>query len=41
MGQGLMAVAGFSYVQAQDGIQELGRLEDDASWAFLMFNAVF
>jgi len=41
MGQGLTAVGGFSYVQARDGIQELGRLDDHATWAFLMLNAVF
>lgn len=38
---GLTAVAGFSYVQVQDGMIELGRLEDDATWAFVMLNAVF
>ena len=41
MGPGLTAVAGISFVQARDGIRELGRLEDDATWGFLMVNAVF
>ncbi len=41
LGPGLTAVAGFSFVQAREGIRELGRLEEDATWGFLMLNAVF
>lgn len=38
---GLMVVAGFSFVQAREGMKELGRLSHDADWAFLMLNAAF
>jgi hypothetical protein len=41
MPTGITVACGFSYVRAQDGIQELGRLEEDATWTFLMLNAVF
>jgi hypothetical protein len=41
MGSGLTAVGGYSFVQARDGIKELGRLEKNAHWAYLMLNAVF
>jgi hypothetical protein len=37
---GLTATAGFSFVQAREGIRELGRLDEDATWAFLMLDAV-
>ncbi len=38
---GLTMVTGYSYVQAKDGIKELGRLSENAQWLFLMLNAVF
>jgi hypothetical protein len=41
MAPGLTAVGGYSFVQARDGIKELGRLEENAHWAYLMLNAVF
>lgn len=41
LAQGLTAVAGYSFVQARDGMKELGRLAENASWAFLMLNAAF
>jgi hypothetical protein len=41
IGPGLTAVAGLSLVQVRGGMRELGRLEDDANWGFLMLNAVF
>jgi len=41
LGSGLTAVGGYSFVQARDGIKELGRLEENAHWAYLMLNAVF
>jgi hypothetical protein len=37
----LSLTAGYSFFQAQDGIQELGRLTEDAHWLYLMLNAVF
>jgi hypothetical protein len=33
--------SGYSFVQAKDGIKELGRLTDNAHWAFVMLNASF
>jgi hypothetical protein len=33
--------AGYSYVQAMDGIEELGRLAGNAHWAYLMLDALF
>jgi hypothetical protein len=41
MAPGLTAVGGYSFVQARDGIKELGRLEENAHWAYLMLNAFF
>jgi hypothetical protein len=38
---GLSAVAGYSYVQAKDGMRELGRLSENAQWTFFMLNAGF
>ncbi len=38
---GLTMVGGYSFVQANDGMEELGRLSENANWAFLMLNAVF
>lgn len=38
---GLTAMGGYSYVQAKDGIRELGRLNDNAQWAYFMLNATF
>jgi hypothetical protein len=37
----LTAVGGYSYVQAKDGMEELGRLSENAQWVFLMLNASF
>jgi len=37
----LTAVGGYSYVQAKDGIKELGRLSENAHWVYLMLNAAF
>jgi hypothetical protein len=41
MGPGLTAVGGYSFVQARDGIKELGRLGENAHWAYVMLNAFF
>jgi hypothetical protein len=38
---GLNAVGGYSYVQARDGIKELGRLDENAHWLFVMLDASF
>jgi hypothetical protein len=38
---GVSLVGGFSWIQAQAGMRELGRLADDATWAFLMLDAAF
>jgi hypothetical protein len=37
----LSIMSGFSFVQAKDGMKELGRLSEDAQWLYLMFNAAF
>jgi hypothetical protein len=37
----LTMVGGYSYVQAKDGIKELGRLSENAHWFFLMLDASF
>lgn len=37
----LSAMAGFSYVQAKDGMEELGRLSENSQWVFVMLNAGF
>jgi len=34
-------MSGYSFVQAKDGMKELGRLSEDAQWFYLMFNAAF
>jgi len=41
MGSGLTAVGGYSFVQARGGIRELGRLDKNAHWAYIMLNALF
>ena len=41
LSQDLTLVSGYSYVQAKDGMKELGRLSEDAHWLYLMLNAVF
>ena len=38
---GLTLVGGYSYVKADAGMEELGRLTENSNWAFLMLNAVF
>jgi hypothetical protein len=38
---GLGASAGYSFVEARDGIKELGRLDEDAHWVFVMLDASF
>jgi hypothetical protein len=37
----LGVTAGFSYVSAGDAITEIGRLPDDLTWVYVMFDAVF
>jgi hypothetical protein len=37
----LTVMSGYSYVQAKDGIKELGRLSENAQWVYLMLNAAF
>jgi hypothetical protein len=37
----LSASAGYSFVQAKDGIEELGRLSENSQWVFVMLNAGF
>ncbi len=37
----LTVMSGYSYVQAKDGIKELGRLSDNAQWIYVMLNAAF
>jgi hypothetical protein len=37
----LTVMSGYSYVQADDGIKELGRLSENAQWVYLMLNAAF
>ena len=39
--QGLSLGAGYAYFQAKDGMEELGRLEEDAQWFYLMLDAAF
>lgn len=39
--QELGLVAGYSFFQARTGMEELGRLNEDGHWAYLMLNAVF
>jgi hypothetical protein len=39
--QGLTLVTGYSFFQAKDAMEELGRLSEDAHWMYLMLNAVF
>jgi hypothetical protein len=38
---GLTALAGYSFVQARDGIKELERLDENAHWMFVMLDASF
>jgi hypothetical protein len=38
---GLALVTGYSFFQAKDGMIELGRLEKDAHWMYVMLNASF
>jgi hypothetical protein len=37
----LTASAGYSFVQARDGIKELERLDENAHWIFVMLDASF
>jgi len=37
----LTVMSGYSYVQARDGMEELGRLSEDAQWIYVMLNAAF
>ncbi len=37
----LTVTGGYSFVDARDGMKELGRLEENAHWAYLMLNAAF
>jgi hypothetical protein len=37
----LTVMSGYSFVQAKDGIKELGRLSENAHWVYLMLNAGF
>jgi hypothetical protein len=37
----LTVTSGYSFVQVMDGMKELGRLEENAHWAFVMLNASF
>jgi len=38
---GLTASAGYSFVQAREGIKDLGRLDENAHWMFVMLDASF
>jgi hypothetical protein len=38
---GLALVTGYSFFQAKDGMMELGRLDENAHWMYLMLNAFF
>jgi len=39
--QELGLTSGYSYFQTKAGMEELGRLTEDAHWVYLMLNAVF
>lgn len=39
--RGLTLGAGYAYFQAKEGMEELGRLDENAQWFFLMLNAAF
>ena len=41
LSRALTVTSGYSFVQARDGIKELGRLSENAHWAFVMLNASF
>jgi len=41
LSQGLTLVTGYSFFQAREGMEELGRLSENAHWLYLMLNAVF
>ena len=41
LSSGISLQGGYSFVQAKDGLQELGRLSEDAQWLYLMLNSVF